>query len=229
MLIPSSVPSPKAWPGWFIHVDAHADINEAMFGEPIAHGTPFRRAVEDGLLDNRRCVQIGLRGTGYAADDFDWPRQQGFRVVQAEDCWHKSLNPLMEEVREQMGSGPVYLTFDIDSLDPAFAPGTGTPETRPHHGAGAGIIRGCWGLNLVGCDRRSLAAYDPSGNTALTAANLCRNALCPARRSTQVLMKRFSAHSTIGCANLQPAFASPFIRSAAFAPWFTAPVVEDCA
>ena len=99
-----------------------------MFGEPIAHGTPFRRAVEEGLLDGKRVVQIGLRGTGYAADDFDWPRQQGFRVVPAEECWHKSLTPLMAEVREQMGDGPVYLTFDIDSLDPAFAPGTGTPE-----------------------------------------------------------------------------------------------------
>ena len=76
---------------------------------------------------------------GYAADDFDWPRQQGFRVVQAEECWHKSLTPLMAEVREQMGDGPVYFSFDIDSLDPAFAPGTGTPEIgglTTHPGAG---------------------------------------------------------------------------------------------
>jgi guanidinobutyrase len=118
----------KYGPVGLIHVDAHADINEFMFGERIAHGTPFRRALEDGVLATKRCVQIGLRGSGYAADDFDWPRQQGFRVVQAEECWHKSLIPLMAEVREQIGGGPVYLSFDIDCLDPAFAPGTGTPE-----------------------------------------------------------------------------------------------------
>ena len=112
-------------PVGLVHVDAHADINEHMFGEAIAHGTPFRRALEEGLLDAKRVVQIGLRGTGYADDDFDWPREQGFRVVTAEQCWHKSLTPLMQEVRTQMGSGPVYLTYDIDSLDPAFAPGTG--------------------------------------------------------------------------------------------------------
>ena len=170
----------KHGPVGLIHVDAHADINEAMFGEPIAHGTPFRRAVEDGLLDTKRCIQIGLRGTGYAADDFDWPRQQGFRVVQAEECWHKSLAPLMEEVRKQMGSGPVYLSFDIDSLDPAFAPGTGTPEIGGLTTVQAlEIIRGCWGINLVGCDLVEVSPpYDPSGNTALTAANLLFEMLC---------------------------------------------------
>ncbi len=118
----------KHGPVGLVHVDAHADINEHMFGEEIAHGTPFRRAVEEGLLDCSRCIQIGLRATGYSDDDFDWPRQQGMRVVQAEECWHKSLTPLMAEVREQMGQGPVYLTYDIDSLDPAYAPGTGTIE-----------------------------------------------------------------------------------------------------
>ena len=170
----------KHGPVGLIHVDAHADINEAMFGEPIAHGTPFRRAVEDGLLDTKRCIQIGLRGTGYAADDFDWPRRQGFRVVQAEECWHKSLTPLMKEVCKQMGSGPVYLSFDIDSLDPAFAPGTGTPEIGGLTTIQAlEIIRGCWGLNLVGCDLVEVSPpYDPSGNTALTAANLLFEMLC---------------------------------------------------
>jgi guanidinobutyrase len=163
-----------------IHVDAHADINETMFGERIAHGTPFRRAVEEQLLDNRRVVQIGLRGTGYAADDFDWPRRQGFRVVQAEECWHKSLAPLMSEIRTQIGSGPVYLSFDIDSLDPAFAPGTGTPEIGGLTVIqGLEIVRGVRGLDLVGCDLVEVSPpYDPSGNTALTAANLLFEMLC---------------------------------------------------
>jgi guanidinobutyrase len=170
----------KYGPVGLIHVDAHADINETMFGERIAHGTPFRRAVEDGLLATRRCVQIGLRGTGYAADDFDWPRSQGFRVVQAEECWHKSLSPLMKEVREELGDGPVYLSFDIDSLDPAFAPGTGTPEIGGLTTIQAlEIIRGCRGLDLVGCDLVEVSPpYDPSGNTALTAANLLFEMLC---------------------------------------------------
>ena len=100
------------------------DINDLMFGEKIAHGTPFRRSVEDDLLDLDRVVQIGVRTTGYEADDFDWPRRQGFRVIQAEEIWYKSLAPLMAEVREQMGDGPVYISFDIDAFDPAYAPGT---------------------------------------------------------------------------------------------------------
>jgi guanidinobutyrase len=163
-----------------VHVDAHADINDTMFGEKIAHGTPFRRAVEEGLLEGRRVVQIGLRGSGYTAEDFDWPRAQGFRVVQAEECWHRSLAPLMGEVREQLGRGPVYLSFDIDGLDPSVAPGTGTPEIGGLTGMQAlEIIRGCRGLDLVGCDLVEVApAYDHSGNTALTAANLLFEMLC---------------------------------------------------
>lgn len=167
-------------PVGLIHIDAHADINEAMFGEPIAHGTPFRRAVEEGLLDTGRVVQIGLRGTGYAADEFDWPRQQGFRVVQAEECWHRSMAPLMAEVHGQMSGGPVYLTFDIDSLDPAFAPGTGTPEIGGLTVIqGLEIVRGCRGLDIVGCDLVEVSPpYDPFGTTALVAANLLFEMLC---------------------------------------------------
>jgi guanidinobutyrase len=163
-----------------IHVDAHADVNDTMFEEKIAHGTPFRRALEEGLLQPVRAVQIGLRGTGYSAGDFDWPREQGLRVVQAEQCWHKSLSPLMEEVRAQLGSGPVYVSFDIDSLDPAFAPGTGTPEIGGLTTIQAiEILRGCRGLNLVGGDLVEVSPpYDPSGNTALVAANLLFEMLC---------------------------------------------------
>ena len=170
----------KHGPVGLIHVDAHTDINDTMFGAKIAHGTPFRRAVEEGLLDTDRVVQIGVRGTGYAADDFDWSREQGFRVVQVEECWGKSLTPLMSEVREQVGDGPVYLSFDIDGLDPSFAPGTGTPEvgglTVPQ---ALEIIRGCRGLNLVGFDLVEVAPiYDNSGLTSLTAANLVYEMLC---------------------------------------------------
>lgn len=163
-----------------VHVDAHADINDHMFGEALAHGTPFRRAVEEGLLDTSRVIQIGLRGTGYADDDFEWSREQGFRVVQAEECWHRSLTPLMAEVRQQMGSGPVYLSYDIDSLDPAFAPGTGTLEIGGLTTIQAlEIIRGLAGVNLVGCDLVEVSPpYDQSGGTALVAANLLYEMLC---------------------------------------------------
>ena len=170
----------KHGPVGLIHVDAHADINDDMFGEKIAHGTPFRRAVEEGLLDARRVVQIGLRGTGYAADDFDWSRRQGFRVVQAEECWYKSLAPLMREVVEQVGAGPVYLSVDIDGIDPAYAPGTGTVEIGGLSVPQAlEIIRGCRGLTLVGGDLVEVSPpYDTTGNTALLAANLLFEMLC---------------------------------------------------
>ncbi len=170
----------KHGPVGMVHVDAHADINDAMFGERITHGTPFRRAVEEGLLDGNRVVQIGLRGTGYAAEDFDWSRAQGFRVVQAEECWYKSLTPLMVEVRKKVGKGPVYLSFDIDGLDPSCAPGTGTPEIGGLTlSQGMEVIRGCRGLQVVGCDLVEVSPpYDPSGNTALNAANLLYEMLC---------------------------------------------------
>ncbi len=167
-------------PVGLVHVDAHADVNDTMFGEKITHGTPFRRAVEEGLIEGRRVVQIGLRATGYTADDFDWPRAQGFRVVQAEECWHRSLTPLMDEVRGQVGGGPVYISFDIDGLDPAYAPGTGTPEIGGLTSIqGIEIIRGCRGLDIVGGDLVEVAPpYDPSGNTALLGANLLFEMLC---------------------------------------------------
>ncbi len=164
-----------------IHVDAHADINDVMFGEKIAHGTIFRRAVEEGLIDGTRMVQIGLRTTGYAADDFDWSRDQGARVVQAEDCWYQSLAPLMDEVREQIGPDmPAYLSFDIDGLDPSVAPGTGTPEPGGLSASqGIEVIRGCYGLNLIGSDLVEVSPpYDTTGNTSLLAANLVFEMLC---------------------------------------------------
>jgi guanidinobutyrase len=163
-----------------VHVDAHADVNEDMFGERIAHGTPFRRAVEEGLLDCHKVTQIGLRGTGYAADDFDWPRRQGFTLVPAHTVWHQSLAPVMEQVRQRVGNTPCYLSFDIDGIDPAYAGGTGTPEigglTVPQ---ALEIIRGCRGLNIVGADLVEVSPpYDTTGNTALLGANLLYEMLC---------------------------------------------------
>jgi len=171
----------KHGPVAMVHVDAHADINDLMFGERIAHGTIFRRAIEEGLIDGSKMAQIGLRATGYSADDFDWSRRQGVRVVTAEECWYKSLAPLMQEVRSAVGEGtPTYLSFDIDGLDPSVAPGTGTPEPAGLTASqGLEIIRGCFGLNLVGCDLVEVSPpYDTTGNTALLAANLVFEMLC---------------------------------------------------
>lgn len=163
-----------------IHVDAHADVNDEMFGERIAHGTPFRRAVEEGLLQPHRVWQIGLRGTGYAADDFDWPRRQGFTVIPAHEVWWQSLVPVMDKIRAVIGDAPCYLSFDIDGIDPAYAGGTGTPEIGGLNVPQAlEIIRGCRGLNLVGADLVEVSPpYDPSGNTALLGANLLYEMLC---------------------------------------------------
>lgn len=172
--------SKKYGPVGLIHIDAHTDTNDEMFGEKIAHGTTFRRAVEEGLLDLNRVVQIGQRAQGYAAGDFQWGVDRGFRLIPAEQCWHRSLEPLMTEVRQQMASGPVYLSFDIDSLDPAWAPGTGTPEVGGLTSVQAlEIVRGCRGLNLIGGDLVEVSPpYDMSGNTAQLAANLLYEMLC---------------------------------------------------
>ena len=164
-----------------VHVDAHADVNDHMFGEAVTHGTIFRRAIEEGLIDPHKMIQIGLRATGYAADDFDWARDRGVKVVVAEDCWYKSLAPLMQEVRDIIGpTTPVYLSFDIDGLDPSVAPGTGTPEPAGLTGSqGLEIIRGLWGLNVIGADLVEVSPpYDTSGNTSLLAANLIFEMLC---------------------------------------------------
>jgi len=167
-------------PVGLIHVDAHADVNDHMFGEAVAHGTTFRRAIEEGLVEPGRMVQIGLRGSAYTTEDFNWTRRQGARVIPAEQCWNRSIAPLMNELHQHVGEGPVYLSFDIDALDPAFAPGTGTPEIGGLTTIQAlEIIRGCRGLSLIGCDLVEVSPpYDSSGNTALTAANLLFEMLC---------------------------------------------------
>ena len=164
----------KHGPLALVHVDAHADVNDEMFGERETHGTVFRRAYEEGLIVADKVHQVGLRGTGYTADDFTEAAGWGFHQYLAPSLWHKSLTPLGKSIREQIGDHPVYITYDIDSLDPAYAPGTGTPEigglTTPQ---AMELIRALKGLNIIGCDLVEVSPpYDPSGNTALTGANL---------------------------------------------------------
>lgn len=164
----------KHGPVALVHVDAHADVNDEMFGERETHGTVFRRAYEEGLIVPSKVYQIGLRGTGYTADDFTEAADWGFQQWLAPSLWHKSLTPLAAQIKEDIGDHPTYITYDIDSLDPSFAPGTGTPEigglTTPQ---AMELIRGLRGLKVVGCDLVEVSPpYDPSGNTALVGANI---------------------------------------------------------
>jgi len=167
----------KYGPVGLIHVDAHTDVYGDYLGHRVHHGNTFLLANEEGCLDPTRTIQIGLRGSGMGSKcgtDYDKSRSLGFRAVPAKDCWWKSMTPLMEEVKEMMGDRPVYISFDIDSLDPCYAPGTGTPEIAGLTTIQAlEIIRGCRGLNIVGCDLVEVSPqYDTTGRTAYTAANI---------------------------------------------------------
>jgi Arginase family len=112
-----------------IHVDAHSDTGDTYFGgQKLTHGTPFRRAIEDGVLGPKRMVQIGIRGTMYSADERQWALDQGIRIIDMEEVAERGIPYAVAEARRIVGMEPTYFTFDIDSIDPAFAPGTGTPE-----------------------------------------------------------------------------------------------------
>ncbi|MEM1232734.1 MAG: agmatinase [Pseudomonadota bacterium] len=164
----------KRGPVALVHVDAHADVNDEMFGERETHGTVFRRAYEEGIIVPEKVFQIGLRGTGYTAEDFTEAQGWGFNMTLAPEIWGKSLAPLAADIKGIIGRHPTYITYDIDSLDPAFAPGTGTPEIGGLTTWQAmEFLRGLRGLNIVGCDLVEVSPpYDPSGNTALVGANL---------------------------------------------------------
>lgn len=163
-----------------VHVDAHTDCNDAMFDERITHGTWLRRAVEEGIIAPRRTAQIGIRGTTYTGPDRSYGVDQGFAVYPVEQCWHRSMVPIMEEIRNTLGAGPVYLTFDVDGVDPAFAPGTGTPEPGGLTSMqGIEIVRGCNGLELIGADIVEVSPPWDSGKiTSLFAATIGFEFLC---------------------------------------------------
>lgn len=156
-------------------LDAHADTWDAYFGQKYFHGTTFKRAVEEGLVDAAASVQAGMRGSVYAAADLETARQLGFTVVESEDL--RSLGPERYGtlVREKVGDRPVFLSFDIDFLDPAFAPGTGTPEIAGFSTAEAvAFLRALPGIKLAGADVVEVSpAYDGVGQpTAVAAANV---------------------------------------------------------
>ncbi|HLY44414.1 MAG TPA: agmatinase [Stellaceae bacterium] len=164
-----------------VHFDAHSDTSDSYFGgEKYTHGTPFRRAVEEGLLDPRRMIQIGVRGSMYEAGEKDWAESQGIRIVHIEEFFRLGPEAVVAEARRIVGDGPTYVTFDVDGLDPVYAPGTGTPEIGGFSTAEAQhMIRGLAGLDLVGGDVVEVAPpFDPSGNTALVGATMMFEILC---------------------------------------------------
>lgn len=168
-------------PVGMVHFDAHTDTNDRYFGEhKLTHGTPFRRAIEEGLLDPKRTVQIGIRGSLYTAKDMEWGLAQGIRVITIEEYFDLGVEKVIAEARRVVGDGPTYLSFDVDGLDPVFAPGTGTPEIGGYstHEAQR-MIRGLRGVNLVGADVVEVSPpFDPSGATALVGATLMYEILC---------------------------------------------------
>jgi guanidinopropionase len=167
-------------PVGLIHVDAHTDVWDEFMGSKYTHGSPFRRAIEENLLDPKRTVQIGIRGAQTAPVGWDYPLEHGMRVIFVEEFNEIGVHAVIDEARRIVGEGPTYLSFDIDSLDPAFAPGTGTPEVGGLTTFQAqALLRGLRGLSLIGADVVEVAPpFDPSGITALAGASVMYEILC---------------------------------------------------
>ncbi|HVM79739.1 MAG TPA: agmatinase [Stellaceae bacterium] len=163
-----------------VHFDAHADTLDTLLGSKINHATPFRRLVEEGIIDPKRTIQIGLRGTRFGDDDIQYGYDVGMRIVTMDDFEEMGRKEVIAEARRVCGKGPTYITFDIDGLDPVYCIGTGVPEPGGLSMRDAQvIIRGLQGLHLVGGDVcEVLPMADPSGHTALNAANLMFEMLC---------------------------------------------------
>ncbi len=171
----------KARPVGLIQFDSHTDLNDCYFGTGrYTHGTPFRRAVEEGLIDPKRYVLIGIRGTTYDREDRDFAAANGIRIIPVGEFHARGAADVMAEARAIAGDGPVYVTYDIDFVDPAFAPGTGTPEVGgPNSWAALEVARGLAGLDIVGADLVEVSPpFDASGATAWLGISLMFEMLC---------------------------------------------------
>jgi agmatinase len=157
-----------------VQLDSHTDLWDSYFGRPLSHGTVFRRAIEEGAIDPSRVIQAGMRGSLYAASDVAVPLELGVEVIPWTEL--ATLSPLEfgDRARRRLGSGPAFLTFDVDFVDPAFCPGTGTPEVGgPTSHEALGFLRALTGIEFVGYDVVEVAPqYDPAQVTALLAANV---------------------------------------------------------
>ena len=170
----------KTGPVGMVHFDAHCDTGDDYLGSKFHHGAPFRRAVEEGLLDPERTIQIGIRGSVNEPDIWKFSHDSGMRVIYMEEFYELGIKRVIDEARRVVGTGPTYISFDVDGLDPVYAPGTGTPEVGGFSSMEAQfMIRGLKGLNLIGGDVVEVAPpFDPSGNTALVGATMMFEILC---------------------------------------------------
>ncbi len=167
-------------PVGLIHIDAHTDTWGPFQGCKFHHGAPFRLAVEDGVLDPKRTVQIGIRGSQNITDGWDFSERTGMRVIFMEEFTRLGVDAVIEEARRVVGEGPTYISFDVDGLDPVYAPGTGTPEIGGITTIEAqALLRGMSGLVLIGGDVVEVSPpFDQTGNTALVGATLMFEILC---------------------------------------------------
>ncbi len=163
-----------------VHIDAHTDTWGEFFGSKFTHGAPFRLAVEDGVLDPKRTIQIGIRGGQNYMDGIEFSLSRGMRVVYIEEFATLGVERVIQEARRVVGDGPTYISFDVDGLDPVYAPGTGTPEIGGLTTLEAQrLLRGLRGLNLIGGDVVEVSPpYDQTGNTALVGATMMFEILC---------------------------------------------------
>jgi len=164
-----------------IHFDSHTDLFHSYFdGTMFTHGTPFRRAVEENLLDPKRVVQIGIRGTQYDTEDLDFAKSVGIRVIKIEEFFDRGIKDVMAEAREIVGEKETYVSYDIDFIDPAFAPGTGTPEVGgPNSYEALKVVRELTGIKIVGADMVEVSPpFDPSSNTAFLGVSIMFELLC---------------------------------------------------
>lgn len=171
----------KDGPLGMVHFDSHTDLFHSYFGGRLyTHGTPFRRAIEEGLLDPKRVVQIGIRGTMYDSEDRDFADSVGIRVIPIGEFHDRGVKDVMAEARDIVGEGETYVSYDIDFVDPAFAPGTGTPEVGgPNSWQALQVVRELAGVTIVGADMVEVSPpFDPSGGTAYLGASLLFELLC---------------------------------------------------
>ncbi|EPX79543.1 agmatinase [Salipiger mucosus] len=170
-----------------VHFDSHTDLYHSYFGGTMyTHGTPFRRAVEEGLLDPKRVVQIGIRGTMYDREDRDFAEAEGIRLIPIEEFHARGPEDVMAEAREIVGDAPTYISYDIDFVDPTFAPGTGTPEVGgPNSYQALQVVRGLQGLNIAGADLVEVSPpFDASGGTAFLGVSIMFELLCVMAQQT---------------------------------------------
>jgi len=171
----------KDGPLGMIHFDSHTDLFHSYFGGSMyTHGTPFRRAVEEGLLDPKRVIQIGIRGSAYDREDRDFAEAVGIKIIGIDEYFARGVEDVMAEARELVGADPTYISYDIDFVDPTFAPGTGTPEVGgPNSYDALRVVRLLKGVNIAGADLVEVSPpFDASGGTAFLGVSIMFEMLC---------------------------------------------------